>query len=175
MPTKEYLKNYGVKGIKRGPEYVYKVVNPFLISQLEKSGMDLLPLDTLSSVKSNRYGFPSANLSKAVATEVADQYLRIHLKDISSLSLDGSNQTDPLEQQKKIVKMRCRIQVYSSDKNLIQDVEGVFHTGDKIDNAGELGIDFRRVSGTIHDQELKVYETCAKMAIYKAVQALMEK
>jgi hypothetical protein len=58
---------------------------------------------------------------------------------------------------------------------LIKDVEGVFQTGDKIDNPGELGIDLRRVLGDQFEQELKVYETCAKMATLKAVRALAAK
>jgi hypothetical protein len=111
-------------------------------------------------------------LAKAVVTGIADQYMRIHLKDIAQVELQGVVQLDPQTQQKKIVRIRCRLQIYDKDKTLIADAVGEFHSGEKIENAGELGVDLRRTEGSSFDQELKVYETCAKMAILRAIRQL---
>jgi hypothetical protein len=172
MPTKEYLKNYGTKGKKRSVEYIYSTVNPFLVKEFQKSGIGLLPLDTLSPVKHNEYGFPAATLAKAVPTGITGQYIRIHIKDISQVSMDGGNRTDPLQREKKIVKMRCRIQVFNPEKELIKDAEGTFQTGEKIENPAELGIDLRSAQGSEYQQELRIYETCTKMSIIRALKEL---
>lgn len=173
MPTRDYLKNYGTKGKKRGPEYIYKVTAPFISQQFQKTGRTLLGIDTLSTLKDNEYGYPSASLSKAVESGVADQYIRIYLKDIAQVDLEGVVQLDPQTQQKKIVKMRCRLQIYDKDKNLISESTGEFQSGEKVENAAELGVDLRRIESSAFDQELKVYETCAKMAILRAIKQLI--
>jgi len=173
MSTRDYLKTYGTKGKKRGPEYIYEVTAPFIFKQFEKTGKTLLTIDTLSKLKDNEYGYPSASLAKAVETGIADQYIRIHLKDIGQVELEGIVQLDPQTQQKKIVKMRCRLQIYDKDKNLISESIGEFQSGEKVENAAELGVDLRRIESSAFDQELKVYETCAKMAILRAIKQLI--
>ncbi len=172
MLTKDYLKNYGTKGKKRGIEYIYNTCIPFITTQFQKHGKELLTVDTLSSVKANEYGHPMASINKVVATGIADQYIRLHLKDIGMVALNGENQSDPYNRQKMLVKIRCRIQVYDKDKNLIKEAVGEFQTGDKIENAAELGVDLRRNTGTEYEQELKVFETCTKIAILKAIKQL---
>ena len=169
MPTKDYLKNYGTKGKQRGVEFIYEAVTPFLLSSLAKTGLDLLPVDTLSTVKANEYGKPSASLAKAVATGLAGQYLKVYLKDITMPVVTDLNQQDPGKQAKKLVKMKCRLQLYDSKKELVWDVEGEFQSGEKIENASELGVDLRKYQGSDYLQELKIYETCTKMAIRRAV------
>ena len=172
MSAKDYLKNYGTKGKKRGIEFIYEVATPFLIARLEKSGISLFPVDTLSAIKANEYGKPSATLAKAVATGIAGEYMKVYLKDITQPFVEGLTQTDPNSQQKKLVKMRCRIQIYDAKKTLLKDVEGVFQSGEKMENASELGVDLRKYQGSDYLQELKIYETCTKMAIIKAVSQL---
>jgi hypothetical protein len=172
MATKDYLKNYGIKGKKRGIEYIYESVSPFLRARLSKTGMEVLAIDTLSAIKHNEYGKPSATLGKAIGTGIAGQYIRVYLKDITQPFVEGLTQQDPNYQQKKLVKMRCRIQIYDEKKNLLKDVEGVFQSGEKIDNASDLGVDLRKYEGSDYLQELKIYEICTKMAIIKAVKQL---
>jgi len=172
MPTKDYLKNYGTKGKQRGAEFIYQVINPFIQAQFKKSGLELLAIDTLSPVKANEYGHPAATLPKVVTTGIADQYLRIHIKDIGIVAMEGANQSDPYNRQRKIVKIRCRIQVYDNQKNLIKEAEGEFRSGDKVENPTELGVDLRRNAGSEYEQELKVYETCVKMAVLRAIRQL---
>lgn len=172
MLTKDYLKNYGTKGKKRAVEYIYQSVSPFLIAQFNKSGKSLLSVDTLSGIKSNEYGKPSTTLAKAVVSGKADEYMKVFLQDITQPFVEGLTQTDLYSQQRKIVKMRCRIQIYDAKKVLLKDVEGVFQSGEKIENPSELGVDFRKYQGSDYLQELKIYETCTKMAILKAVRQL---
>jgi len=169
MPSKDYLRDYGTKGKKRGVEFIYEAVSPFLVARLNKAGINLLPADTLSGIKSNEYGRPSATLAKAIASGIADQYMKVYLKDITAPFVEGLTQTDSNSQRKKSVRMRCRIQVYDSGKTLLKDVEGEFQSGEKIENAAELGVDFRKYQGSDYLQELKIYETCTKMAIIRAV------
>lgn len=172
MSTKDYLKNYGTKGKKRGVEYIYEVATPFLADRFKKAGLNLLSADTLSGIKANEYGKPTASLAKAIASGIADQYMKVYLKDITLPVVDGLTQTDKNSQQKKLVKMRCRIQVYDSKKTLLKDVEGVFQSGEKMESIAELGVDLRKYAGSEYLQELKIYETCTKMAIIKAVSHL---
>lgn len=68
--------------------------------------------------------------------------------------------------------MRCRIQIYDAGKTLLKEAEGTFQSGEKIENPGELGVDLRRYEGSDYLQELKIYETCTKMAILKAINQL---
>jgi len=175
MPSKEYLKNYGTKGKKRGNEFIYETVTPFLVARLTKAGLNLLSVDTLNSVKSNEYNKPSATLAKASATGIADQYAKVYIKDITQPFVEGLTQQDPNSQTKKLIKIRCRIQIYDSNKELIKESEGVFQSGEKIENASELGVDLRKYQGSDYLQELKIYETCTKMAIMKAVAILTAK
>jgi hypothetical protein len=172
MDTKEYLKSYGTKGKKRGNEFIYEKVTPFLMAQLNKSGLVMLNVDTLNSIKSNEYGKPSATLAKAVATGIAEKYMKVYIKDITAPLMIEVAAQDPSAQSKKLIKIRCRIQIYDAKKELIKDVEGVFQSGDKIENAPDLGVDLRKYSGTEYLQELKVYETCTKMAVLRAVASL---
>lgn len=172
MPAKEYLKNYGTKGKKRGVEFIYATATPFISERLTKAGFALLPADTLSSVKANSYGKPSATLAKAAASGIADQYIKILLKDITLPEVEGLTQQDPNSQRKKLVKMRCRIQIYDASKVMLKDVTGEFQSGEKIDNPTELGVDFRKSQGSDYQNELKIYETCTKMAIIRAVAQL---
>lgn len=172
MSTKDYLKNYGTKGKKQGIELIYEAVTPFIFTQLNKAGINVLPVETLNSIKANEYGKPSTTLAKAVKTGIADQYMKVYLKDITQPVVEGLTQQDPNSQTKKLVKMRCRIQLYDSKKVLLQDVEGVFQSGEKIENASALGVDFRKYQGSDHLQELKIYETCSKMSIMKAISQL---
>ncbi len=153
MPTKDYLKNYGTKGKKRGIEYIYNTCIPFISIQFQKHGKELLAIDTLSSIKANEYGHPAAAINKVVTTGIADQYIRFHLKDIGMVALNGENQSDPYNRQKMLVKIRCRIQIYDKDKNMVKEAVGEFQTGDKIENAAELGVDLRRNTGTEYEQE----------------------
>jgi hypothetical protein len=169
MPTKEYLKNYGTRGKKRGVEFIYETVSPFLAAHLGKAGINLLSVDTLSVIKANDYGKPSGTLAKAIASRVADQYMKVSLQDITTPAIEGLTQTDPESRQKKIVKMRCRIQIYDANKSILKDVEGVFQSGEKIENPGDLGVDLRKYQGSDFLQELKIYETCTKMAVVRAV------
>ncbi len=173
MPTRDYLKNYGTKGKKRGVEFIYEAVTPFLVTRLNKAGIGLLSVDTLSGIKANEYGKPSATLAKAVASGIADEYMKVILKDITQPFVEGLTQTDPNSQQKKLVKIRCRIQIYDANKTLLKDLEGVFQSGEKIENPSELGVDFRKYQGSEYLQELKIYETCTKMAIIRAVGKLL--
>ncbi|MFA6126934.1 MAG: hypothetical protein WC699_06485 [Bacteroidales bacterium] len=168
MPTKDYLKNYGTKGKKQGVEFIYEVATPFLLSTLEKSGIHVLQVDTLSSVKANEYGKPSTTLAKAIATGIADQYIKVYIKDITLPFVEGLTQTDPNSQIKKLVKIRCRIQIYDAKKTLLKDVEGIFQSGEKIEKTADLGVDLRKYQGSDYLQELKIYETCTKMAIRRA-------
>jgi len=172
MPAMDYLKNYGTKGIKRGVEYIYETVSPFLVARLNKAGIGLLSFDTLSAIRANEYGKPSTTLAKAAASGIADEYMKVYLKDITLPEVEGLTQQDPNFQKKKLVKMRCRIQLYDAKKVLLKDVEGVFQSGEKIENSSELGVDLRKYQGSDYLQELKIYETCTKMAIIKAVSQL---
>lgn len=169
MATRDYLKSYGTKGKKRGVEFIYETITPFLAERINKTGKILLSADTLSVIKANDYGKPSATLAKAVGTGIADEYMKVYLKDITQPFVEGLTQTDPNSQQRKLVKMRCRIQIYNAKKELLKDVEGVFQSGEKIENPSELGVDFRKYQGSDYLQELKIYETCTKMAVIKAV------
>lgn len=169
MSTKDYLKNYGTKGKKRGVEFIYEIATPFMAARFNQSGITLLPADTLSSIKANEYGKPSISLAKAIASGIADEYMKVHLKDITLPEVEGLTQQDPNFQKKKLVKIRCRIQVYDSKKTLVREAEGIFQSGEKIDHPAELGVDLRRYEGSDYLQELKIYETCTKMAIIRAI------
>jgi hypothetical protein len=86
--------------------------------------------------------------------------------------MDVANRVDPYNGQRKIVKILCRIQVFDKDKVMIKEAVGEFQSGEKIEFANELGVDLRHNAGTEYEQELKIYETCAKIAIIRAVKQL---
>jgi hypothetical protein len=172
MPTKDYLKNYGTKGKKRGNEFIYEAVTPFLISHLNKAGMTVLSVDTLNSIKANEYGKPATSIAKAAASGIADQYIKVYFKDITLPQVEGLTQQDPNSQQKKLVKMRCRIQIFDANKKMLHNLEGEFQSGEKIENPTELGVDLRKYQGSDYLQELKIYETCTKMAVLRALSQL---
>lgn len=172
MPDMDYLKNYGTKGKKRGAEFIYETVTPFLIKHFTATGMDLLSVDTLNSLRANDYDKPSSTLKKAVATGIADQYMKVYLKDITLPVVEGLTQQDRNSQVRKVVKMRCRIQIYDANKELLKDVEGEFQSGEKIEDPSILGVDLRKYQGSAYLQEMKIYETCTKMAILRAIARL---
>lgn len=174
MPAKEYLKNYGTKGIKRGNEYIYQTVTPFLMARLNKAGLNMLGVDTLNSVKANEYGKPNASIAKAVASGIADEYMKVYIKDITAPAMSDVAAQDPASQQKKLIKIRCRIQIYDAKKALLKDVDGVFQSGEKLDSPADLGVDLRKYQGSEYLQEIKVYETCTKMAVIRAIAQLKQ-
>ncbi len=174
MDTKEYLKTYGTKGKKRGNEFIYQKVTPFLMAKLKKAGLNVLSADTMNSIKSNEYGKPNATLAKAVASGIADEYMKVYIKDITPPQMIDVASQDPSSQKKKLIKIRCRIQIYDAKKELIKEIDGEFQSGDKIENAADLGVDLRKYAGTEYLQELNVYESCSKMAVIKAI-ALLNK
>lgn len=170
MPTSDYLKNYGTKRKTRAQEYLHMKMAPFIQEQFAQAGFDLFPLDTLSSVKCNVYGCPNLSLNKAVKTGMADQYLRVHLKDIGLV--ETPNSTDPFQQSRKTVKVRCKIQIYGTDKKLIQNVEGFFESGEPVTHPEEINVDLRKYRGDAFMQELSIYEISCKMAVINALAEL---
>jgi hypothetical protein len=174
MPTKEYLKNYGTKGKKRGNEFIYQAVTPFLAAHLKKAGFDMLAMDTMASVKENDYGMPSASLSKAIGSKMADEYMKVSIQDITMPAIEGLTPQDANSRKQKLVKIKCRIQIWDQKRKSLKDAEGIFQSGDKIENSAELGVDLRKYQGSEYLQEVKIYETCVKMAILKAIQNLKE-
>ncbi len=172
MPTKDYLVEYGTKGKKRGVELMYDAATPFLIAQLEKEGISMLPVETLAAVKANEYGIPSTSLAKAVKTGKADQYMKVYLKDITQPVVEGLTQQDKNSQVKKLIKMRCRIQLYDANKTLLKDAEATFQSGEKMESIPDLGVDLRKYQGSEYLQEVKIYETCTKIAIFRAIKML---
>jgi len=166
MSSSDYLRNYGTKGKTRTLEYLHEILKPFVKDQLIKAGYELLPFDTLSSVKANVYGCPNLNIKKATEAIQADQYLRIFIKDIGMVN---QNQTDPFQQQKKEVNIRCRIQLHDADRNLIKEVEGFFKSGDPISHPELINVDLRQFRSDPYMQEIKIYEICCKMSILNAL------
>ena len=129
----------------------------------------MLSFDTLSSVKSNEYGKPSATLGKAIASGLADEYIKVTFDDVTPPLIEGLTPQDQISRQKKLIKMKCHIQVYNAKKDIVKEGEGTFQSGEKIENPSELGVDLRKYSGSDYLQELKIYETCTKMAIINAL------
>ena len=170
MASGEYLRTYGTKGKTRTLEFLHQVLNPFVEIQLTKAGFEVLALDTLSAIKSNVYGCPNLTIKKAAESGIADQYLRIHIKDIGLTN--QANQTDPFSQQRKEVNVRCRLQFYDANRNLVKEAEGFFKSGDPIPHPEEVGVDLRQYRGDPYMQEIKIYETCCKMAILNALSKL---
>ena len=170
MSTGDYLRKYGTKGKTRALEHLHSVLPEFVYNQFLKAGITLLNRDTLASIKCDEYGCPNLSIKKAVDSKIADQYIRIHLKDIGMV--ENPNQTDLFRQQKKEVKIRCRIQIYNNNRVLIKEGEAIFQSGDPITHPGEVGVDIRNYRGDPWQQELKIYEICCKMALINALKQL---
>ncbi|MCD6331786.1 MAG: hypothetical protein J7L89_00785 [Bacteroidales bacterium] len=171
MAAVDYLRNYGTKGKTRALEFLHKIMPDFIKNQFSKAGYLLLPLDTLAGIKSNNYGCPALSLRKAVGSRVADQYARISFKDIGMLE-QGVNQTDPFSRQKKIVKLRCRIQLYDSSRKLVKQAEAIFQSGDPVAHPEIIGVNLHDYIGDRWMQELKIYEICCKMSLIRALDKL---
>lgn len=169
LPTKDYLKQYGTKGKTRAVEAMYPILVDFMSQEFEKKSFVVNPFTKLASEKANVYGIPALSLSKAVKLDAAENYLKISLKDIGQVppgQLDGASGSVV-----KIVKMRCRLQLYDSSKNLLKEAEGFFATGEKVGGKYNIGIDLRQYQGTGREQELKFYEACCKMAFLRALES----
>ncbi len=168
MNTKDYLKEYGTKMKTRALEAMYKIMVPFVAEEIEKKQAILMPCDELAAIKSNSYGVPNMMINKAVKScEKADYFIRIVIKDITVINPDAQ-QTDLLIKMRTIT-MRCRINLLDRDKNPVKELEGFFNSGETIENHRKIGIDPRKITGPEREQEMKVYESCCKMAFLKAM------
>lgn len=168
MNTKEYLKNYGTKRKTRALETMYDILVPFLKERLAKEGLNMFPCDKLGVIKSNPYGIPNMMINKAIKScEDADYFIKIVLKDITVIN-PNLPQAD-IAVKMRTLTVRCRITLFDKDKNNIKSLEAKFDSGDKIENDRNIGIDIRRINGPERDQEMKIYETCCKMAFLKAM------
>lgn len=168
MTTKEYVKSYGTKRKTRALENMYEIMVPFISENLKQKGITLMPCEELATIKSNPYGVPNMMLGKAIKScDKADYFLRIVLKDITVINPDAPK-TD-LSVKMRTITMRCRIHLLDTDKNPIKELEGIFNSGEKIGTERDIGIDIRKITGTERDQELKIYESCCKMAFLRAM------
>lgn len=171
METREYLKQYGTKGKTRAMETMYEIMLPFIIERFGQAGVDLLPCEELSSVKSNAYGIPNMMINKAVKScEKADYFIKVAIKDITVINPNAS-QSD-LSVKTRTINIRCRINILTPDKETVKSLEATFNSSEKIDPKRNIGIDIRKITGSIRDQELKIYEACFKMAFLKALDQL---
>ncbi|MEA1876244.1 MAG: hypothetical protein U9N86_05220 [Bacteroidota bacterium] len=169
LPTKEYLKLYGTRGKTRAHEEMYPILVDFFMNQFENLQLPVEPMRQLADIKANPYGIPVMSLGKAVKSKRSERYLRILLKDIGQIS-PGQMQGSTGQPIIKVVKMRCRIQLYDADKNLLQTSEGFFATGEKVGTQYDVGVDLRNYRGDGRQQELKCYEVCCKMAFLRALE-----
>ena len=168
MTTKEYVKTYGTKRKTRAIEGMYEIMMPFVKENLAKKDVNLMPCEELAAVKANPYGVPNMMINKAIKScKTADYFLRIAIKDITVINPDAPK-TD-LSIKMRTITMRCRIHLMDADKNPIKTLEGIFNSGKKIESDRDIGIDIRKITGTERDQELKVYESCCKMAFLIAM------
>lgn len=171
LPTKEYLKLYGTRGKTRAHEEMYPILVDFFMNQFKMLQLPVEPMTQLADIKANAYGIPVMTLGKAVKSKRSERYLKIVLKDIGQIppgQMDGSSGQAIV----KVVKMRCRIQLYDDNKNLLQTSEGFFSTGEKVDSKYNVGVDLRNYRGDGRQQELKCYEVCCKMAFLRALEEL---
>lgn len=167
-PTKDYLKEYGTKGKTRASEVMYPILDEFMSKALTNKGLNIDDFKKLSAVRSNSYEYPAMNLSKAVKTKSYSQYLKIIVKDIGAVP---PNQLDAAPGQAvKPVKIRCRITLYDSNKDVLRYAEGIFGSGEKIGDKYNLGVDLRQFQGNGRVQELKFFEVCCKMAFLRALE-----
>lgn len=167
LNTKDYLKQYGTKGKTRAFEVMYPILNEFFVEEFKNQQINIKPFEQLADIKSNAYGMPSMSLGKAVKSKRAERYLRIVLKDIGQVPMAQLAGTG--EPVMKVVKIRCRLQIYDENKNLLKYSEGFFATGDKMGPDYNLGVDLRKYQGSGWQQELKFYEVCCKMAFLHAL------
>ncbi len=168
MNTKEYLKSYGTKRKTRAVEKMYEIMIPFIHDRITEEGFELLPCDELGSIKANPYGIPNIGIAKAVkACEKADYFLRIAIKDITVINTNAQKADAPVKM--RTLTVRCRITLQDKDKNNIKSLEAIFDSGDRIESHRNIGIDTRKINGTDREQEMKIYETCCKMAFLKAM------
>ena len=168
MSTKEYVKSYGTKRKTRALEYMYEIMIPFVKENLEKKGVLLMPCEVLSVIKANPYGVPNMMINKAIKScKQADYFLRIAIKDMTVINPDAPK-TD-LAVKMRTITMRCRITLLDQEKNPIKELEGLFNSGEKIKAGRDIGIDIKKITGTPRDQEIKIYESCCKMAFLRAM------
>jgi hypothetical protein len=168
MSTKEYLKSYGTKRKTRAVETMYGIMVPFINETFVSKGVELLPCEELGSIKSNPYGIPNIGISKAIKScAKADYFLRIAIKDITVIN------PVPLQNglafKTRTLTVRCRISLLGKDKKSVKSLEATFNSSEKIESNRNIGIDTRKINGTDREQELKIYETCCKMAFLKAM------
>ncbi|MCK5822055.1 MAG: hypothetical protein KAH17_09210 [Bacteroidales bacterium] len=171
LSTKEYLKLYGTKGKSRAHEEMYPVLIDFFINEFEEDNFPIESIDHLANIKANVYGIPVMSLGKAVKSKRSERYLRIILKDIGQIP-PGQMAGTAGQATIKVVKMRCRIQLYDSDKNLLKMAEGFFATGEKVGSQYDVGVDLRNQRGDARQQEIKCFEVCCKMAFLRALEKL---
>lgn len=168
MDTREYLKQYGTKGKTRALETMYEIMMPFISERFAQVGVVLMPCEELSAVKSNPYGVPSMMIKKAIKScEQADYFIKMTIKDITVIN-PQAQQTD-LSVKMRTLNVRCRINLLDRDKNNIKSLEAIFNSSDQIESDRNIGIDIRRITGPQREQELKVYESCCKMAFLRAL------
>ncbi len=168
MSTKEYLKTFGTKRKTRALESMYEIMIPFVSVELAKKQLSLMPCDELSRVKANPYGVPTMAFKKAVKScETADYFLRISIKDITVINPEAPQSDLPVKM--RTITMRCRISLLDADKTPVKSLEGFFNSGEKIESHRDIGIDIRKITGPERDQELKIYESCCKMAFLRAI------
>lgn len=166
ISTRDYLKQYGTKGKSRAHEEMYPIIAEFFFNELDKLEMSIRPFTDLADVKANPYGLPSMSLGKAIKSKRSERYLRIVLKDIGQVTPGQLQGTGTIV---KIVKIRCRIQLYDENKNLLKYSEGFFATGDKVGHEYNVGVDLRQYQGSGRLQEFKFFEVCCKMAYLLAL------
>ncbi len=168
LSTKDYLKQYGTKGKTRAHEALYPILVDFFSQEFESHQIPVGPIDQLADLKANAYGIPSMTLGKAVKSKRSERYLKISMKDIGQVppgQMENSS-TSVI----KVVKIRCRLQLYDADKNLLKDSEDFFATGEKVNSKYNIGVDLRQYRGSGRQQELKFYEVCCKMAFMRALE-----
>jgi len=148
---------------------MYAVLKPFIQKGFSEAQIAIEPCETLGSVKANVYGYPNMLLRKAVKSCEADYFIRLSFKDIGIVS-GPQNQADPsLNLQRKEVRLHCKISLYDEERVLVKEGVGEFESGEKIPAEIDLGVDLRQFRGTGREQELKVYESCSKMAFLRAL------
>jgi hypothetical protein len=168
MNTKEYLKTYGTKRKTRTLEYMYQIMVPFVSKELEKKQISLKQIEEVATVKSNPYNIPNMGVKKAIKSlEDTDYFLRIAIKDITVINPEAPK-TD-LSIKMRTLTLRCRLFLLDREKNTIRELEGIFNSGETIESHRDIGIDPRKIRGPEREQELKVYESCCKMAFLKAM------
>ena len=118
-----------------------------------------LALDLLSDGD----GFPTITTNFGTHT-LDESYCNI------GASYEDISEIDVCANTVKIVEMRCRLQLYDQDKDLVRTAEATFKTGQKVDPKYNLGVDLRQFMGSGRAQELKFYEVSCKMAFFRALE-----